>query len=75
MLNFSLLATKLFWIKSSHLFLNSSLSAPPTTPLVQNFVVNLFSHPLTDSQRNLFSLGLNFSRTSKVSIPDLVDPI
>ena len=51
--------------------LNSSLSAPPTTPLVQNSVVNLSSHPLTESQRNLLSLGLNFSRTSKVSVPDL----
>ena len=55
--------------------LNSNLCAPPTPPLIQNSVVHLSSHPLTDSQHNLLSLGINFSCTSKVSIPDLVAPI
>ena len=33
------------------------------------------SHPLTDSQRNLLSLGLTFSSISEVSVRDLVVPI
>ena len=66
---------KTFLDKKFSSLLNSSLSVPPTSPLVQNSVVNISSHPVTDSQCNLLSLGFNYSSTSKVSIPDLFAPI
>ena len=59
----------------SSFFFNLTLYAPSTAPLVKNSGVNLPSHPLTDSQRNLLSLCLNFFRTFKVSINESVAPI
>ena len=56
-------------------FLNLTLYVPLTAPFVENSVVNLPFHPFTDSQSNLLSLSVNFSRTYKVSIPEPVAPI
>ena len=43
--------------------------------LVNNVTMKHHKLAYVTSQRNLLSLGLNFSRTSKVSVPDIVAPI